>query len=303
LYHENVSVQGANAVITQSVPPTTLIQYANKFNVPDPLAQLSVGDFDGDGLSDIFFGTGATWWYSSGGRSEWRFLNRMPDMANTLRFGDFDGDGRTDVLSAQAQKIMISWAGVSPWTPTLITGRTIEDIAVGNFDGDDRDDIFVADGTNWFYWAGGITPKQIAPSNLRPTHIRFGDFNNDRKTDIFFVSGNDWRIIKGGGPGTSEFLRYALTPNVQGMVVADFDGDGYADVARDVSSKWKYSARGLGAFITLRNAPSGQKIADRYVGNFDGNKKADVIVWDSVWFGIAPGIGDPVARISWQGMR
>ena len=29
----------------------------------------------------------------------------------------------------------------------------------------------------------------------------------------------------------------------------------------------------------------------------------DVIVWDSVWFAIAPGLGDPAVRISWQGMR
>ena len=85
------------------------------------------------------------------------------------------------------------------------------------------------------------------------------------------------------------------------MVVADFDGDSF--VARDVSGKWMYSARGLGGFITMHSAPSGQRIADRYVGNFDGNKRADVIVWDSVWFAIVPGFGDPVVRIRWQGMR
>jgi hypothetical protein len=302
-FHENMSVQGEDAVQTQSDPPTTLIKYANKFNASDPLDRLAVGDFDGDGLSDIFLGTSTTWWYSSGGKSEWRFLNRMPEMANQLRFGDFDGDLRTDVLSVYNGQIRISWAGVSPWTNVNTTTQEIDDIAVGNFDGDSRDDVFVSDGVNWRYASGAIDYKPIAQSNLRAKDLRFADFDNDRKTDIFFVSGNDWRIIKGGGNGSSEFLRVALTPNVQGLVLADFDGDSYVDVARDVSGKWMYSARGLGAFIKLRNAPSSQKIADRYVGNFDGNNKADVIVWDSVWFAIAPGPGDPVAKISWQGMR
>jgi parallel beta-helix repeat protein len=303
-FHENMTVQGQNSVQTQSDPPTTLVMYGNKFNVPDPLNKLAVGDFDGDGLSDIFMGTATTWWYSSGGRSEWRFLNRMPDMADTLRFGDFDGDGRTDVLSVQSgNRAMISWAGMSPWNPTPVTVQSINDIAVGNFDGDNRDDVFVADGVNWRFASAATEFKPIAPSSLRPKDLRFGDFDNDRKTDIFFVSGNDWRVVKGGGNGMSEFLRHALTSDVRGLVIADFDGDSYVDVARDVSGKWKYSARGLGGWVKLRDAPSGQKIGDRYVGNFDGNRKADVIVWDSVWFAIAPGIGDPVLRISWQGMR
>jgi parallel beta-helix repeat protein len=304
LYRNNVSVQGPAAVETHSDPPTTLIKSGNKFNASDPLNKLGVGDFDGDGLSDIFLATAATWWYSSGGRSEWRFLNRMPELIDTLRFGDFDGDRRTDIVSLDATgKIRISWAGASPWITTLPTGQTLDSIAVGNFDGDHRDDVFVANGFTWSFAAGGTEFKFIGQSRLRPRDLRFGDFNKDGKTDIFFVSGTNWQLVKGGGSGTPEHWRTALTPNVHGLVVADFDGDGHADIARDISGQWKYSARGLGGFINLRNAPSGQKLADRYVGHFDGDRKADVIVWDSVWFAIAPGPDNPVTRISWQGMR
>ena len=302
-FHENMLVQGEEAIETQSEPPSTLIKYSNKFHSQDPLAKLAVGDFDGDGLSDIFLGTATTWWYSSGGTAEWRFLNRMPEMADVLRFGDFDGDRRTDVLSVANGQMRVSWAGVSPWTPVASTSQTIDDMAVGNFDGDNRDDVFVADGVNWRFASAATEFKPIAASNLRPKDLRFGDFNNDRKTDIFFVAGGSWRLVKGGGNGVGEVLRSALTPNVQGLVIADFDGDTFVDVAHDASGKWMYSARGLGGFITLRPAPSGQKIADRYVGNFNNDKKADVIIWDSVWFAIAPGGGNPVAKISWQGMR
>ncbi|MEA3277714.1 MAG: hypothetical protein U9Q81_21005, partial [Pseudomonadota bacterium] len=46
--------------------------YGNHFNV-DTRSELGVGNFDGDGIDDVFQATGAAWYYSSGGKSEWRF--------------------------------------------------------------------------------------------------------------------------------------------------------------------------------------------------------------------------------------
>src|SRR5262249_43144418 len=60
----------------------------NVFDVPNPTSicpdpsqtcssgDFGVGDFDGDGVDDLFLGTGAGWWFSAGGKTEWRFLNR-----------------------------------------------------------------------------------------------------------------------------------------------------------------------------------------------------------------------------------
>jgi len=72
---------------------------ANKFKIKDPTLSTAAGDFDGDGVDDIFVGTGAGWYFSSGGRTEWRFLNRKPEKTIDLRFGGFDLDGRTDVVA------------------------------------------------------------------------------------------------------------------------------------------------------------------------------------------------------------
>ncbi|HKV77591.1 MAG TPA: hypothetical protein VJP02_05610 [Candidatus Sulfotelmatobacter sp.] len=66
-------------------------------------------------IDDVFVGTGAAWYFSSGARSEWRFLNRMPEHASELLFGDFDGDGRTDVIALHAGNIDISWGALSSW--------------------------------------------------------------------------------------------------------------------------------------------------------------------------------------------
>ena len=114
--------------------------YRNHYSSPDPTNDLAVGDFDGDGVDDIFVGTGVAWYFSSGGRAEWRFLNRMPERASELLFGDFDGDGRTDVMALHNGVIDVSWAGGSRWQSINVTAWSLSDLAVGDFDGDGNDD-------------------------------------------------------------------------------------------------------------------------------------------------------------------
>jgi hypothetical protein len=47
----------------------------NQFGAVNPTNSLAVGDLDGDGKDDLFMATGAAWYYSSAGKTEWRFIN------------------------------------------------------------------------------------------------------------------------------------------------------------------------------------------------------------------------------------
>ena len=301
-FHDNVTVQAENAVQTQSVPPTTLIKTNNKWKAADPTAKLVGADFDGDGISDVFVGTGVTWWFSSGARAEWRLLNRMPDVADNLRFGDFDGDGRSDVLGVQGGRLKISWGGISAWTVVAGPAASIDDVAVGDFDGDRLADIFLADGATWSYAAGAKTWKFLSNSSMRADQLRFGDFTNDGRTDVFWVNDFQWLIFRPDTGGSEVILGFG-TSNADGLVVADFDGDGYADVARDYSGAWQYSVQGRADFVNLRTAPSGQKLVTSPVGRFDANTAADAIVWTGINFAIAPGPNGTVKKISRQTMK
>jgi len=105
-FHDNVLLRSqSESVETRTKFPNCSsdfprhCDYSNHYSSPDPTNDLAVGDFDGDSLDDIFVGTGVAWYFSSGGRAEWRFLNRMPEHASELLFGDFDGDGRTDIMA------------------------------------------------------------------------------------------------------------------------------------------------------------------------------------------------------------
>ena len=251
----------------------------------------------------MFVGTGVTWWFSSSGASEWRFMNRMPERASQLRFGDFDGDGRTDVLAVHGQSMQVSWAGSSPWFTLAATRATLADLAIGDFDGDHFSDVFAANGREWTYASRGTTWTHLAWQSLRTSDVRLGDFTADGRTDVLGVIGGAWQIVRGGGAGAFELLGPARTATMAGLVVADFDGDAFADVARSTGSAWQISSRGTGAFSALRS--SSDDITTLPIGRFDGpNRSADVVFWPSLHFGLAPAGRDPVVTMySRQDMR
>jgi hypothetical protein len=82
----------------------------------DARASISVGDFDGDGIDDVFLATGAAWYYSSGARSEWRFLNKSAFRLEDLVLTDYDSDGKADVLRKSRGSWLVSRGGVGGWT-------------------------------------------------------------------------------------------------------------------------------------------------------------------------------------------
>lgn len=295
-----------------------LVLANNQFDVPnptsicpDPSQTCSSGDFDGDGVDDLFLGTGAGWWFSAGGKTEWRFLSRMPERASELRFGDFDGDGRTDVIRLQGKEIDVSWAGGSRWFRLTTTEEffTIADLAIGDFDGDARADLFVANGKLWTWSSAGTGPWDFfAFSSYRTPSLRFGDFTADGRTDVFGIVEDAWKIVPAPGQQWT-FLGPARTDNITEIVVADFDGNGRADVGRYDrtiwgvfgSDSWTVSWDGISEFHELIETE--QLLTTLPIGRFDDVPGADVLLWrDGLWLSIASG-GHDVHPWSWQSMR
>jgi hypothetical protein len=104
----------------------------------------------------------------------------------------------------------------------------------------------------------------------------------NRKTDVFGVVGDQWMVVRGGTQFWAP-LRAKLTNSVEGLTVADFNGDGRADVG--ASSRWitggyiwRVSFSGTDNRATLRtNSPSLSSVPA--IGNFDGAPGADVLIW------------------------
>jgi len=263
-------------------------------------ASLGVGDFDGDGDDDLFLATGVAWFFSPAGKTEWRFLNAAPQTIDQLLFGDFDGDGRTDVVTVQNGQLVVSWGGISAFellNPNPLPCASISDMAVGDFDGDGSPDIFCADGMYWWISFGGSTPfVKIQASKLHGADLRFGDFNNDRTTDVFSVQSSGWQVSYSpkSTPGTwfsgwQPLPGAPLTTSVAGLVVADFNGDGFADVLASSADGWQISYGGLQPWTTdvpqpPFGGPAFPSVAG--VGHFTGQRQADVLVWDNTLYNV-----------------
>lgn len=267
-----------------------------------------MGDFDGDTVDDLFLATGAAWYYSPAGKIEWRFLSDKTDTIGQLLFGDFDGDGRTDVVAIHSGSFVVSWGGISDWEvlnadPTggrlLLLPGSAGAMTAGHFEGNKTSDIFWADGHTWWVSYGGNTPfKEIQTSSFTAADLRFGDFNGDGKTDIFGVGSKNWQVSYAPSSGQGLFsswqsLRTKLTDNASGLIVADFDGDGVADVATDCPDPgcWRISYGGQAGWATVSQPVSlSQDLAG--VGHFTSQKTTDVLTWNNLGYayGYAPGV-------------
>jgi hypothetical protein len=291
----------------------------------DPTITLGVGDFDGDGIQDLFLATGATWFYSPGSVAEWRYLNGgKTDRMQTLLLGDFDGDGRTDVVGINGNTLMVSWGGISDWQVlnTLPAGASIADLAVGDFNGDGHADILYTTGAYWYVSSGGSGPfNYVNKSSFRVPNLRFGHFSicgSNKETDVFGIVSGKWQVTC-GAVGDWQRLPVSLTDSLANLYIADFNGDGNADIAQFYSTTyegnyftsltWRFSygatqgwvshtilpTNSCPAFGSLElGTPLDPPLVVAGIGSFDANPGAD-LYWHQAlhrfrryWRGSAP---------------
>jgi hypothetical protein len=77
---------------------------------PSSVADLAVGDFDGNGRPDIFWADGHTWWVSFSGNTQFVEVQTSTFRTKDLRFGDFNQDTTTDVFAAEGGNWAVSFS-------------------------------------------------------------------------------------------------------------------------------------------------------------------------------------------------
>jgi FG-GAP-like repeat len=280
---------------------------SGSYDAPQP-RDLRVGDFDGDGLDDLFLATQAAFYYSPGGAAEWRLLaSGRTDRAEDLVFGDFDADGRTDIVGKNGAYLMVSWGGASDWEvlnfpPAAAIDPATSALAAGNFDGAGPDDLFFADGHNWYLSYGGSAAfVPVGPSSFRVQDVRFGDFNNNGTTDVFSVVGGQWSFSDGATVNWQP-LQSALADTVEALYVADFNGDGQADVATSCDHGcWKISYRGAEPWHVVAHEYGLNQVTVAGIGHFLGLSDDDVLMFNLLHI-VDPDVSERVLFIAAGGV-
>lgn len=248
------------------------------------------GDFDGDGIFDIAVRRPSTQYWYINNSSGVDNISDNNDGITRLQFGlreedipvpaDYDGDGITDLAvrrpSNQYWYIRNS-SGVDALTGNadgitrLQFGLNQDDIPVpADYDGDGKADLAVRRASNQYWYilnssgvdgisgnSDGITRQQFG---TREEDIPVpADFDGDGKADLAVrrPSTQYWYILNSSGGNYNSAQQDGIQRIQFGLqsedipIVADYDGDGYADIAvRRPSNQYQYILRSSDGVIT-----------------------------------------------------
>lgn len=204
-----------------------------------------VGDFNGDGRSDILWylpGTGQDMVYfgnSWGNGFEIGYITQ--DVSMQVAIADFNGDGRDDILwhvASTGQNTI--WHGqanklFSSVNIAYTVGGYAHKPYAGDFDGDGYGDIFFdsqgsASDQIWYGGSSGFDVRDVVlPDGAQPV---VGDFDGDGKSDIYFYKPGPGGDVMAYGTSTrANFASQWLNLNDTATpTVADLDGNGTSDI-------------------------------------------------------------------------
>jgi hypothetical protein len=253
-YSNDVNVLLGNGDGTFQVLPSFQLPL---FDVPLAVA---VGDLNGDGKPDLVI-LSATSTYNvhvllghGDGTFSDSFTAQLPALVSDqppLALGDFNGDGKLDVVTADSAGVLVMLGngdGTLGAPSTYATNGSPAALAVGDFNGDGRLDLATAGGGTSstpgavsILLGNGDGTFQSARSfadGLDPQSLAVADFNGDGKADLaeadfgFNGANAGVSVLLGNGDGTFQnALKYPAGPNPVAVVAADFNADGFPDLA------------------------------------------------------------------------
>lgn len=251
--------------------------------------EVGVGDFDGDGIDDLFRSQSGKWYVSSRGSGNWEQRGTSGISASGLVFDDFNNDGRTDVLAAWSGKWHLASAkangGFNGWVLIGNIGYGVNDVIVGDFNNDGWTDLMRTSNGKWYrsYNLNGTltTWVQFGTSNYTINDFGTGDFDANGYTDLFINDGGVWKVVYRGASGWGTWQNVGISSyGPQDLKFGDYDGDGDTDLMRSDGSNWYISySNGSSMSFTSWGSPvnsSNLPFAEFFVGDFDGDGRSDI---------------------------
>jgi RHS repeat-associated protein len=157
-----------------------------------------------------------------------------------------------------------------------------------DFDGDGKTDMIAADdnGASFYKFDGSHFVKTFTFSDIKDLQniAGFGNFNNDANVDVLFMK-NIFQVLY--TTGINGYTSDACHPELEGLKVGDFNGDGKTDILTVKKEADKYNLYVI--FNTDNQFNTPVKIASvdnlsfiSHVGDFNGDGTDDIYFFDDV---------------------
>lgn len=233
---------------------------------------LALGDFNGDGVADVFTSHNDQWRVVYGASGSWQDLNNSNVPFDQLVLADFTGDGKTDIFNATGSQWRMSAGATGSWQTLRSATESADELLFGDFTGDGKTDVFHATGSQWRISPGGTGAWQNLNSSSVTSGMAVGDFNGDGVADIFRGNGSTWQVSYGGTSSWENLISSGL--QAHHLLFGDFTGDGITDVIRPTNDRWRISQGANSSWETWRI--STLSADDVLLGDITGDGKTDV---------------------------
>jgi hypothetical protein len=280
---------------------------------------ISSGDFDGDGKTDlavvneipnsvsVFRNTSSNGTVSFAAKIDF-ITGAIPNSVST---GDFDGDGKLDLAVSNSNSSSVSVFRNTSSSGTIsfatkvdfTTGTGPQSISVGDFDRDGKLDFAVlnyySNSVSVFRNSGSsgtifFATKVDFTTETNPISVSIGDLDGDNKLDIAIVNYNSSSVSvfrNTSSSGTVSFatkVNYAVGTFPRSISIGDLDGDGKLDLAvtsgsnlNNVSVFRNTSNSGIISFATIVTFTTGTILKSVSIDDLDGDGKLDLVVGNS----------------------
>jgi hypothetical protein len=227
--------------------------------LPAPATFVNVGDFNGDGEPDLVAFSGSTISVLLGngdGTFQDAVTTEMPFTVEAIGVGDFNRDGKVDLAAAGT------------------FGSSSLSILLGNGDGT---------------FQQGVT----YPTGQSPESIAVADFNGDHELDLAIANneGVEISVLLGNGDGTFQKAVEYPTAFPIWVTAADVNGNHKLDLvaanADFQSGVSVFLGNGDGTFQPGVFYPGGVETSYVAVGDFNGDRKPDLVRADYLFSGVS----------------
>jgi len=248
----------------------------------------ALGDFDGDGATDMAGYAGGGQWHvclSRGtGFSCAMWAGHGGGQSNNA-LGDYNGDGATD---------MAGYAGNGQWHVCLSTGSGFScamwaghgggesNNFVGDYNGDGADDLSGYAGNGQWHTClstgSGFSCAMWAGHGGGQTNNVVADFNGDGADDMSGYAGSgQWHTCLSTGAGFSCAMWAGHGGGQTNNFVGDYNGDGAADLSGYAGNgQWHTCLSTGGGFSCAMYAGHGGGQTNNFVGDYNGDGAADM---------------------------
>jgi hypothetical protein len=298
-------------------------QPAVTMNLPFAGANLVVADMNGDHIPDLVI-TAESDTAANGtvivmlGKGNGRFSNPVSYYAGGyayyLAVGDVNGDGKLDVVCTNVTNegqpslaVLMGNGDGSLQAPTFYFPPAANQVILADFNKDGHLDIATSDSlaVNGFLQVDvllnngdGTFGPYVQYNSDAPGPLAAGDVNNDGNIDLVTagLDGGEISTDLGNGNGTFQapIFSHAQSLGVYGMVLQDFNDDGFLDliVADGPEGKFGYvnvmRGTGTGSFEKSEKVGTGGRLPSSIAAaDFNRDGKLDFVVANSLSSNVA----------------